>query len=315
MATIYGHNYSETINGTSLSDTIYGYGGNDRIFGNSGNDVIYGGAANDYLSGGLGANDLWGGTGFDRFAVSIRGTGSSDDWIGDFQFDVDQIDVSLWAVSDFSQIKALIGNATTGSATLNATYGGYNHYLTVSGKPASQLISADFIYSNGGAKNQTGTVYADTLFGSRYADTLNGSGGNDNLLGGIGNDRLIGGSGNDDLFGGSGYDLMTGGTGFDEFHFIALSDSTPTTSRDRITDFQLDVDTIDLSDLDARAATSGNQAFAWVGGGAFTAAGQLRYSYSGTDTIISGNTDTDSASEFQIVLTGHFTLIAGDFVL
>jgi Ca2+-binding RTX toxin-like protein len=315
MATILGHNYSETINGTSVSDTIYGYGGNDRIFGNGGNDVIYGGANNDYLSGGLGVNDLWGGTGSDRFAISVRGTGASDDRIGDFQFDIDRIDVSLWAISDFSQIKALLGNDSGGSATLNATYGSYSHYLTVAGKTASQMISSDFIYSNAGAKNQTGTIYADTLFGSRYADTMNGSSGNDNLLGGIGNDRLIGGSGDDNLFGGSGYDLMTGGTGFDEFHFNALSDSTPTTARDRITDFQLDVDIIDLSDLDARAGISGNQAFAWVGGTAFTAAGQLRYSYSGTDTIISGNTDSDAAAEFQIVLTGHFTLIAGDFVL
>ncbi len=315
MATIYGHNYSETINGTSFGDTIYGYGGDDRIFGNAGNDVLYGGTGNDYLAGGLGVNDLWGGTGNDRFAISIRGTGSSDDWIGDFQFDLDRVDVSLWAISDFSQIKALIGNDSTGSASFNATYGGYNHYLTIAGVATAELIAADFIYSNGGAKTQTGTAYADTLFGSRYADSLTGGAGNDNLLGGIGNDRLIGGTGNDRLFGGSGYDLMTGGTGFDEFHFNALSDSLPTSARDRITDFQLDVDVIDLSDLDARIGTSGNQAFAWIGGAAFTASGQLRYAYSGNDTIISGNTDTDSAAEFQFVLSGRFALIAGDFVL
>lgn len=140
MATIYGHNYSETINGTSFADTIYGYGGDDRIFGYAGNDVLYGGTGNDYLSGGLGVNDLWGGSGNDRFAVSIRGTGSSDDWIGDLQFDLDRIDVSLWGISDFSQVKALIATDGTGSAWFNGTYGGYNHYLTIASVTASELI-------------------------------------------------------------------------------------------------------------------------------------------------------------------------------
>lgn len=315
MAIIVGHDYGETINGTSVADTIYGYGGNDRLFGHGGSDVLYGGSGLDYLSGGNGVNDLWGGTGGDRFAVSSRGTGSSDDWIGDFQFDLDRIDVSLWGISDISQIRALIANDAGGSASFNAIYGGYNHFLTVSGVSASSLIAADFVFSAAGARNFTGNASADTLFGSRYGDTLNGSGGNDQLLGGLGNDRLLGGSGNDKIFGGAGYDILTGGTGFDEFHFNALADSLPTSARDRITDFQLDIDIIDLSDIDARVGTVGNQAFSWIGGAAFTAAGQLRYTYSGSDTIISANTDSDSAAESQIVLSGHFVLIAGDFVL
>ena len=315
MAIIFGHNYAETINGTSVDDTIYGYGGNDRLFGLGGNDVLYGGAGLDYLFGGIGVNDLWGGVGNDRFVMSSRGTGSSDDWIGDFQFDLDRIDVSLWGISDISQVKALIATDTAGSAWFNATYGGYDHFLTIAGISASSLIAADFIFSAAGARNFTGTTSADTLFGSRYGDTLNGNSGNDQLLGGLGNDRLLGGSGNDRIFGGSGYDVLTGNTGFDEFHFNAVADSLPDTTRDRITDFQLDIDIIDLSDIDARVGTAGNQAFSWIGGAAFTAAGQLRYSYSGTDTIISANTDSDAAAESQIVLTGRFALIAGDFVL
>ena len=59
----------------------------------------------------------------------------------------------------------------------------------------------------------------------------------------------------------------------------------------------------------------GNQAFIWIGDADFSTPGQLRYAYAGGNTIVSGNLDSDQLAEFQIVLTGHFTLIAGDFVL
>ncbi|HEV2898373.1 MAG TPA: M10 family metallopeptidase C-terminal domain-containing protein [Pseudaminobacter sp.] len=314
MAIIRGTNYSENIYGTAYGDTIYGYGGHDYIDGRAGNDLIYADAGDDDILGGTGANDLWGGTGADWFIMSARSTGSSDDWIGDFTFNVDRIDVSSWGVSDISQLRALMFTDSTGSATLNATYNGYNHFLTVDDVLAGELISSDFVFSNSGAKSVVGTAYADTLFGSRYGDTLSGGGGNDKLLGGLGNDRLSGGSGNDDLHGGSGADVMTGGSGYDAFVFAAASESTPT-SRDRIPDFQEDIDFIDLADIDANANLSGNQAFRFVGGGAFTSAGQLRYAFSGTDTIVSGNTDSDSTPEFQLALSGHHYLIADDFVV
>jgi serralysin len=314
MAIIRGTNYSESIYGTIYGDTIYGYGGHDYINGRAGNDLIFGGAGDDDIVGGTGANDLWGGTGADWFIMSARSTGSSDDWIGDFTFGVDRIDVSSWGVSDISQLRALMFTDSTGSATLNATYNGYNHFLTVDDVRAWQLVSSDFVFSNSGAKNVVGTAYADTLFGSRYNDTLTGGGGNDKLLGGFGSDRLSGGSGNDDLHGGHGADVMTGGSGYDAFVFAAASDSTPTV-RDRITDFQEDIDFIDLSDIDANVNFSGNQAFGFIGASAFTAAGQVRYSFFGSDTIISGNTDSDATPEFQIALNGNHHMIADDFVL
>lgn len=314
MATIHGTNYSESIYGTAYGDTIYGYGGHDYINGRAGNDLIFGGSGDDDILGGTGVNNLWGGTGADWFIMSARSTGSSTDWIGDFTFDVDRIDVSAWGVSDISQLRALMYTDSTGSASLNAFYNGYSHYLTVDDVSIGELLAEDFVFSNSGAKSVVGTAYADTLFGSRYADSLTGGGGNDKLLGGVGNDRLSGGSGNDDLHGGYGADVMTGGSGYDAFVFAAASESTPT-SRDRITDFQEDIDFIDLADIDANVNYSGNQAFRFVGGGAFTGAGQLRYTFSGSDTIIAGNTDSDSTPEFQLALSGHHYMIADDFVL
>jgi serralysin len=315
MAIIKGTNGPNTINGTSASDTIYGYGGHDIIYGNNGNDLIYGGAGDDDLFGGLGYNDLYGGSGADWFRMTGRSTGLSDDLIGDFEFGADKIDMRPWGVSDFSQILALLNNSADG-ATLNAFYNGYAHRITVDGVTAGQLISSDFLYNPGtAAKTVNGGNYADVLFGGRGADTLNGYAGNDILLGGIGNDDLFGGAHNDVLIGGAGWDWSTGGSGADIFRFRALSDSTPNANRDRITDFDLDVDRIDVSAIDADPFTGGNQAFEWRGLAAFDDVGQARYQQSGGSTLISFNVDTDAAPEMQIILTGNMALIRQDFIL
>jgi Ca2+-binding RTX toxin-like protein len=314
MAIIRGTNYSESIYGSVYGDTIYGYGGHDYIDGRAGNDLIIGGAGDDDILGATGSNDLWGGTGSDWFIMSARSTGFSDDWIGDFTFGVDRVDVSSWGVSDISQLRALLATDSTGSATLNATYNGYNHFLTIDDVRAYELIASDFVFSNTGARNVVGTAYADTLFGSRYNDALTGGGGNDKLLGGLGNDRIGGSAGNDDLHGGAGGDLMAGGSGYDAFVYAAASESVGF-ARDFIADFQEDIDFIDLADIDANANLAGNQAFRFIGGAAFTAAGQLNYAFSGNNTIVSGNTDSDAAAEFQTVLAGRHYMIADDFVL
>jgi Ca2+-binding RTX toxin-like protein len=310
----YGTNASESIYGTSTHDVIYGFGGNDYLYGGFGNDHLYGGSGDDDLVGGSGINTLYGGGGYDWFIMSARSTSSSDDLIADFEFGYDKIDVSAWGVSDFSQIKAILGSYY-GDARLNAFAGGYSHVITVDSVAPYQLIASDFIYSGTGPRNMLGTSYADTMFGSRYNDTINGGSGDDILLGGNGNDRLLGSYGNDDLHGGAGYDVMTGGTGYDAFIFDAITDSVPGIYRDRITDFQEDIDYIDLSKIDASVFAAGNQAFRFIGAHAFTAAAQLSYAFVGADTIISANTDNDAAAEFQVALNGHHYMIASDFIL
>lgn len=316
MAIIYGTNASQTINGTSYGDTMYGYGGHDLMKGNGGNDLMYGGAGDDDIFGGQGYNTLYGGSGYDWFGMTARSTSMSDDLIADFQFGYDRIDLRAWGVSDISQVQALLGRDSYGDATLNAFYNGYNHRITIENKAPTAFIGTDFVFNSAApAKTVNGTNYGDVLFGGRSHDLLKGFGGNDFLLGGFGNDDLFGGANNDKLFGGQGSDWLSGGSGSDIFIFRALSDSTPNSSRDRITDFQLDVDTIDLSAIDANALIAGNQAFAFKGTAAFTAAGQVRFNHSGSDTIISVNTDNDAAAEMQIALTGNKFLIRDDFIL
>lgn len=321
MAIIKGDNYSnnlansDPLEGFSGNDTIYGYRGDDDLFGYAGNDELYGGSGDDDLWGGSGINNLWGGSGDDYFVMGARSSKVlSDNYIGDFQFDEDTIDLRAWGVSDFSQIAALLKNTSDGNAYLNATYGGRNNVVEIGEVSAGQLQSSDFVYSNAGARDIAGTKYADTLFGSRSADLIEGGSGSDVLLGGKGNDRIYGDAGNDRIFGGTGQDVMSGNSGRDVFVFASASE-TSSSARDRITDFDYDFDKIDVSRIDAVSKSSGNQEFDWIGRDGFEAAGELRYYYSGSKTIVAGNTDSDSSSEFQIALDGRIQLAGSDFIL
>jgi Ca2+-binding RTX toxin-like protein len=323
MATFTGTSNSETIYGTTLADIINGLAGHDNLFGLAGNDVIDGGAGNDFLNGGLGNDILIGGSGYndlngaggaDIFRMSSRiGAAFSDDLIYDMTDD-DLVDVSAWGISDFSQIQAIMGLNYFG-ATLDAYYNGVHHVLSFLGVVPCQFEASDFVYSTALGGTQNGTALQDTLFGSTGNDTLNGLGSRDRLLGGLGDDTLNGGDGNDDLIGGAGRDVMTGGAGYDWYIFDSASETGLGALRDVINGFVRGQDKIELCDIDANAGLAGNQSFVWRGTGAFTGAGQLRYVQSGGNTIIQGSTDADSAAEFEIQLTGLYTLSASDFFL
>lgn len=164
-----------------------------------------------------------------------------------------------------------------------------------------------------GSDSYVGTRFADTARGLAGNDTLSGQQGNDRLEGGAGKDVLLGGVGNDVLVGGAGADRMTGGTGADTFVFNTVAE--PAT--DLITDFsRAQKDRIQLSAIDADTTTAGNQAFHWIAKAAFSGdAGELRYTTTGSKTVVYGDDDGDRVADFHIDLTGKLTLAAGDFIL
>jgi hypothetical protein len=139
---------------------------------------------------------------------------------------------------------------------------------------------------------------------------LNGGDGNDKLIashspsaGSHGSPTLIGGAGTDHLF---HFDEDDPG-GQVTFDYNAVSDSHAGTRRDTITGFRgqgVGSDRIDLTTIDANALMAGNQAF--IFGGAFTA-GHLRY----VGGVLQGNTDGDTAAEFEIQLVGAPALVVG----
>jgi serralysin len=233
-----------------------------------------------------------------------------------------------------------------GAAIENAIGGSGNDTLTGNGL-ANVLAGnggSDRLNGNAGHDTLKGGTGSDRLFGGGGGDVLNGGGygdrleggsGNDLLRGGNGNDRLQGnsgadtlrggsgadtlqgGNGNDRLTGGNGDDLLTGGLGADTFDFNNLTDcGTADAGRDVIADFSQGEDVIDLAGIDADALVGGDQAFDFVGNGAFTGhAGELRTFKGGGHTAIAGDVDGDKVADFRIDLDGIFVLQAGDFIL
>ncbi|MDY7022899.1 MAG: hypothetical protein SWJ54_16385 [Cyanobacteriota bacterium] len=108
--------------------------------------------------------------------------------------------------------------------------------------------SHDVLLGTPESESLTGGAGNDYISGSLGDDTLNGDSENDTLFGGQGNDVLNGGSGNDILSGDRSQDLLTGGLDADIFTLPAISAASDFTQADIITDFQVGVDRIGLTD-------------------------------------------------------------------
>lgn len=125
--------------------------------------------------------------------------------------------------------------------------GGGNAADTLAGAGGNDTLSggfqADLLGGGIGDDSLVGEAGDDTHLGQTGADTIEGGNGADRLDGGGGNDILRGGAGNDALAGGLGNDTMTGGVGLDRFSFLEAG----TFGRDRITDFIIGTDEIELA--------------------------------------------------------------------
>ena len=179
-------------------------------------------------------------------------------------------------------------------------------------------------------ENVTGSNYGDKLVGNAANnvlsglagnDQLNGAGGNDTLIGGTGDDHINGGSGNDVIRGGTGRDFLRGGSGADKFDWDKIGDAGLGAKRDQVLDFTHNADKLDLSTIDAKAGTSTNDAFTFIGSNSFSGvAGQLRakvvHDTTGDYTIVQGDVNGDRVADFEIALVAcTATLQASDFVL
>ena len=178
---------------------------------------------------------------------------------------------------------------------------------------SSQTINLNEHFAAGGVGNDTFTGFENVIGGN----------GGDSLIGSDGANRLTSGTGEDIFDGLGGRDILTGGAGADTFRLFALSDSgTKAASRDFITDFTQGApgvgDVIDLSAIDAKlgAGNPGDDDFTFIGVHSFSGTkGELRGSYSGGNTIVSGDVNGDGKADFSIAIKGHVSLADTDFVL
>ncbi len=173
------------------------------------------------------------------------------------------------------------------------------------------------LFIGGAARNGTGNGLANTLHGSGSNNTLIGLAGDDILRGGGGRDTIDGDDGADLIDGGVGKDTLTGGAARDVFQFHDGDFGATRALADVITDFgHADAEKINLNLVDANVIAGGNQAFAFIGSGAFTGvAGQLHHAQAAGNTYVEGDTNGDGTADFVIALTGLHGLVASDFVL
>ena len=161
------------------------------------------------------------------------------------------------------------------------------------------------ITGNFGNNNLSGGAGRDILSGNKGIDVLHGLNGNDTLYGGIGNDKLYGDAGNDFLDGGANQDILYGGAGSDTFRFWTVADA----NGDKVMDFQVGTDKIDLSKIDALSDSllfpswSGKQSLYYSKTNLAGQQGGFVFFDDATHSL-KGYVDLGSTADFSIILTG-----------
>jgi len=279
--------YSVQATGNVLDNVITGNSGANLLRGMDGSDTLVGNAGYDTLDGGIGADVMNGGEGNDIYIVDNAG-------------DI----VNELAGEGTDTIRSSISFDMSEDADT----------------PDPELrVNVENLELTGGANLMgQGNDLNNTIKGNSGNNILHGEDGNDKLYGGAGADEVHGGFGNDWLEGGTGRDVFVGGTGSDRFVFREGDFGGATlSSADQIFDFShAESDKIRLDLIDANTGADGNQAFSFVGSGAFSGtAGELRVEQIDGNTFVQGDTNGDGIADFMIRVDGLQSLQASDFIL
>jgi Ca2+-binding RTX toxin-like protein len=323
-----GNALNNVISGTFLSNVISGLDGADRLYGFSGSDHLYGGDGDDRLEGGAGDDVLDGGNGTDQLSGDdgqdiLRG-GAGDDTIdggvgidalyGDPGRDTLIGDSGDDTLNGGAGIDRMIGGVGNDTYTVDS-YG--DKTIENEGEGTDRVFASTNYKLGANVEKLTIQGSADLwAYGNGLDNTLIGNTGANKLYGLAGNDTLSGGAGADWLEGGAGQDGLSGGADNDSFVFRDGDFAGLTTSTcDEIKDFTSG-DKIRLNFVDANTLLGGDQAFSFIGTGAFSnTAGQLRYEQISGNTYVEGDTNGDGIADFMIKLDGLHTLVGGDFGL
>jgi Ca2+-binding RTX toxin-like protein len=226
-----------------------------------------------------------------------------------------------------------------GDYTVDFNAAGFQNALT-NVESIALLTSANTEFVSGGdGEFDYSITWADALLANGATFTVNGSrlqahesftfdgsqetNGVLRVFGGAAADTLTGGGGADQLTGGGGADVLTGGAGADLFRYAAATDSTAGAT-DTIHGFVAGTDKIDVNRVDAKASTADtNEAFAFIGGNAFSAAGpnapgELRaFNVSENLWQVEGDVNGDGTADLviQVHVDAGQPLTVADFVL
>lgn len=127
------------------------------------------------------------------------------------------------------------------------------------------------------------------LRGGAGEDRLSVQGGNGNVLeGNQGDDTLLGSEGSDRLIGGQGDDLLRSRGGGDTFAFGSIREG----ERDRLLDFTIGEDLIDIGGIDAKSWRNGDQSFTFDASGE-GGSGRVWVEDLGATTVVRADTGRD----------------------
>jgi Ca2+-binding RTX toxin-like protein len=346
---LYGDFGYDYLDGGRGDDYLDGGGWDDRLVGGEGSDVLIGGGGADRMSGGEGSDRFYvddpldlvieaADDGSDTIYASTSYTLRAYQSVEGLRAESETATTAMTLIgNELGQyvvgndgINVLIGNAgsdrifgLSGADTLDGGLGsdrlsgglGSDQAVYAS---ATMGVVADLQTSAANTGDAAGDIFFDieNLFGSAFGDTLRGNSYANYLKGEAGSDTLVGRLGRD---------VLAGGLANDIFLYNGVTDSgTTEATRDVITDFVKGQDKINLSAIDAIAATAANDAFVLLAKGtSVSAVGTghvgwywLDYAEVVNDkTILRINNDGDATIEMTIELRGLITLAASDFNL
>lgn len=213
------------LTGNAAANALTGLAGNDNLLGLDGKDTLVGGAGDDNLAGGSGDDTyLFNlGDGVDTIDdLSLLGEGNklifgAGITLADLvlSYSGDSMIVRVGAAGDAINLTNFDPNDVYGAHAVDTFHfadGLALSYADLIGPPSDwydEYVGIGF--------EVTGSLYADSIFGTNAIDTIWGLDGDDVIRAGAGDDTVDGGNGNDILYVGSGWDDAEGGAGNDTF--------------------------------------------------------------------------------------------------
>lgn len=353
---VYGTAAAETILGNGGNDLLFGNGGADSLVGGLGNDTMKGSAEGTIMEGGQGDDLYWVTSGADVVKEDAGGGYDNAIVFTNWTMAANVETADVWLDTGLAVIGNTVGNHIGGGGGADTLSGAGGNDSLFGGSGNDELnggAGADLLTGGEGTDVLSGGAGGDTYVIKDTVDTvIEAAGGGydvvrayvDHVLAanverldlmepavsGTGNDLantlngntlanvLNGMAGADTLMGAEGADSLTGGSGADRFVF-RLGDSGvdgDPGSRDVVMDFVHGEDRLDLRQIDANISTMADEAFSFIGTGAFSgASGQLRYeAFAGGVTVLA-DLNGDMVADFSFNLLDQTKLIAGDFML
>ncbi|MFC7499972.1 beta strand repeat-containing protein [Enterovirga sp. GCM10030262] len=329
------------LDGDGGDDTLIGLGGDDRLDGGAGADRSQGGTGDDIHfvddSGdvvveraGEGADRIFASASYVLGATAAVEILSTDSAGGTAAIDLtgNNLDNRIIGNGGANNLAGRGGSDVVaggagndrlnGGAGIDRTDGGAGDDVHFIDNAGDIVVEA----AGGGADRVLASVSYTLAAGVEVEQLTTASSAGTDAIALTGNafgNRIVGNAGGNILSGRGGADMLVGGGGVDRFLFASPSDSGIGAARDLIEDFEgggaAGGDVIDVSGIDAITG-GGDDAFAFIGNAAFSAAGQLRIVFlaDSNETVILGNIDADANAEFQIALSGNVSLSdPGDF--